>query len=666
MKHRRHILRLLIATPLAACARALPEPTPTSPPPPQPTSTPSQSPSPSLPPQAQASFESAPQARPLIPHEIGISLPEYSGPAQLRLFDARQRQTAAIDFFINAGQSSQSPMPRGALGPQRAELWVAGTLVGQQDAIFSLDAETSISTGQAHIDELYPRIRAMLQQCVLEYTLDGQHVRGYRSPDNPLLWLRDHTYQARGFRYIEHDMTSLIDAFQRAQNPDGSLPDWLANQAQGVLKPGRKQVEADLEFLFVQAVVEAWQVTGDDAWLAQHLDAMRRALSYCMTDPLRWDAQHGLIKRPYTIDMWDFAYGPSTLDPSNGKPAPRHWIDDQTIWGIFHGDNTGLASALNLLALAEEQLGHTAEALHHRGQADQIMSNVRKLSWNGRFFTHFVPLSAFEPVGVDASAQLSLSNAYALNRQVLRERQALTIIDEYYQRGQAQDATIFSEWYSIDPPFPAGSYGLAGRPGEKPGEYVNGGLMPLVGGELARGAFRYGAASYGFAILHRYHFLISSTGTSYLWYYPNGSPGISGVDTLPTDGWGASAMLAALIEGAAGIEGRGVGYDSLRLSPAWAADETMRQVHVSARYAASQSYSAYQWVREPQRIVLLFTSSGQATQLRLLLPSGQKKIRAALLDGQPIDYEIENLSSSRYIVVSAPQGFGVAEITFEE
>jgi hypothetical protein len=54
-------------------------------------------------------------------------------------------------------------------------------------------------------------------------------------------------------------------------------------------------------------------------------------------------------------------------------------------------------------------------------------------------------------------------------------------------------------------------------------------------------------------ILQRYYSLIAGTGGSYLWYYPEGQPGISGPETLATDGWGSSAMLAALIEGVAGI-----------------------------------------------------------------------------------------------------------------
>jgi len=72
-------------------------------------------------------------------------------------------------------------------------------------------------------------------------------------------------------------------------------------------------------------------------------------------------------------------------------------------------------------------------------------------------------------------------------------------------------------------------------------------------------------------LLSRYRFLIGDTDTSYLWYYPAGNPGKSGPETLPSDGWGASAMLAALVEGAAGIEDQGARYEDVRLSPRWPA-----------------------------------------------------------------------------------------------
>src|SRR4029078_779037 len=133
----------------------------------------------------------------------------------------------------------------------------------------------------------------------------------------------------------------------------------------------------------------------------------------------------------------------------------------------------------------------------------------------------------------------------------------------------------FAEWYSIDPPFPPVSFGMAEGKGEQQGEYVNGGLMPLVGGELARGAFRVGGERYGFDILSRYSFLIGDTNASYLWYYPAGNPGKSGPETLPSDGWGASAMLAALLEAAAEIENQGARYQDVQLSPRWPAADNV-------------------------------------------------------------------------------------------
>jgi hypothetical protein len=603
------------------------------------------------------------QATPLVLHQLTISS-ALRGPAELRLRDSRGRNAGNYDVELSADETTLEIVPHGALGPQQAELLVGGQLVATAEPLFVLDTETRIETGQPRFDQLFPRVRNFMLQGRLNYSLNDKRVTGYRSPDNPLLWLRDHTYQARGFRYFEKDMHSLIDQFRAAQQPDGSLPDWLANQSLGVLQPGRKEVEADLEFLFVQAVVEAWQVTGDDTWLAQNLDAMRNAVDYSMNNPLRWDAERRLVKRPYTIDMWDFAYGPTTIDPTNGKPAPRHWIDDATIWGIFHGDNTGLAAALNLLALAEERLGNPKETERRRSESDGIIDRLKDISWNGRFFTHFVPLEPFAPVGVDASRQLSISNTYALNRSVIPSSYCRAIIDEYFERGSQRDPKVFSEWYSIDPPFPPGSYGLAGRPGEKPGEYVNGGLMPLVGGELARGAFRYGAERYAFEILHRYFFLIDSTNASYLWYYPEGNPGISGVDTLATDGWGASAMLAALIEGAAGVEDQGVRYSHTRLSPRWAATDDVRSAMVQVRYAASDGYAAYRWQHDQQRIQLRFATSGEQTELRILLPAGIKQVSAVNMNAAPIPYDIREVFSSHYVVIASESGFGDIEITW--
>lgn len=597
-------------------------------------------------------------ARPLAPIPVSVQVPGYSGPLELRLYDATLRPVGSTALSVRDGYATANLLPRGHLGPQWAVAIIDGQTAGARSALFTLDAVSELQTGQPDLDALYPRLRDFMAQAVVAYELDGRPVRGYRSPDNPLLWLRDHVYQGRGFRYFERDVTSLLDAFRAAQRPDGSFPDVIDYPARSV-SAFRKEVESDLEFLFVQGVYEAWQMTGDDAWLERNLAAMRRALDYITSDPLRWDAARGLVRRPYTIDMWDFAYGPTTLSPE-GRPAPRHWIDAATIWGTFHGDNTGLAHALELMARTEERVGDPARAARWRAQSRAIMDRLNQLAWNGRFFTHFVPEDpSFRPAGVDPDVQLSLSNAYALNRGVLDAHQGQRIVEEYFQRRAFTRA--FAEWYSIDPPFPAGSFGMAGGKGENPGEYVNGGIMPLVGGELARGAFRFGLEPYGFDILRRYAALTALTGASYLWYYPAGNPGIQGPDTLATDGWGAGAMIGALFEGAAGFNDRASRFSDLILTPRWAADPSFRVVRAVARYAASDGYAAYHWRRAEHSIALTLTSSAASAYVRILVPQDIAALPLQVTrDGTPVPTRIDRAGMTSYVAV--PISGGEAEI----
>lgn len=608
------------------------------------------------PPQTTGITVSEALTQPLQPLTLTLRLNDYDGPAEVRWYDGRNRSLGQTQVAMQQGSASISVLPRGLPGPRFAEVLIDGQVVITPTALFTLDPQTTVKTGQADLDLLYPTIRSFLEQKVVTYTLGGLPIRGYRSPDNPLLWLRDHVYQGRGFRYFETDMTSLLDAFRRAQHDDGSFPDVLSYPALGVTAH-RLETESDLEFLFVQGVYDAWQASGDTAWLYRNLPAMRRALTYITSNPLRWDAANGLVRRPYTIDTWDFQYGPTTISP-DGKPAPRHWIDEQTIWGIAHGDNTGLAYALKLMERMERHLGNESRAAVYSEQRIAVMQRLNDLSWNGRFFTHFVPLDPETEIapGVDTDDQLSLSNAYALNREVLESQQAQAIIQSYYDRRDFTRA--FAEWYSIDPPFPPGSFGMGGRPGEKPGEYVNGGIMPLVGGELARGAFRYGGEVYGFDLLRRYAELIRLTGASYLWYYPDGRPGISGEHTLATDGWGSSAMLGALMEGAAGIGDLDRVYRQVTIEPRWAAAKGVSHAYVVARYAASDGYVAYTWQYATGQIALDMTGSWDKAHIRVLLPSEAPKDRFIQLsiNGQPVDPDIQKRYGSRYVVFAQDGG----------
>lgn len=587
--------------------------------------------------------------QPLQPAQATLEIELVSGAATIVWGDRRGHVWSSA-AEISDGRADLISVAQGALGPQGAVVMLGQQIAGVSSAVYQLDAASAISTGQPRFDELLPRVKAFMDQDISEYTFGENRVRGYRSPDNNLLWLRDHVHQSKGFAYWEQDMISLLDQFRRNQYPDGSFDDYLGQFEFGELR-GRKEVEADLEYLFVEGVYRAWQATGDDDWLKQQTLAMERGLHYALTDARRWDPASQLVKRPYTIDTWDFEVGPPTIAP-DGRIAPRHWIDDQTRWSIFHGDNTGYAQAMELLARMYDHLGQTDRAAYWRAQRGGLLDRLNRLAWNGRFYQHMVPLVPVE-LPVDTAEQLSLSNAYALNRGVLTAAQGRAILEEYQRRRRPADQA-FAEWYSIDPPFPPGVTSMPeGTKGHLPGEYVNGGIMPLVGGELAQGAFRYGYERYGFDILQRYYSLIAGTGASYLWYYPIGQPGISGADTLPTDGWGASAMLAGLVEGAAGIQDAGVAFSQVQLAPRWAATPDVTVASMTLRYGAGQGYVAYRWERRADGIDLRWTGSGQTASVRVLLPDDAPETVRVLVDGQPQTAMIGTLERSRYVEVAA-------------
>jgi hypothetical protein len=615
---------------------------------------------PAAPAQAQAaSFTSAQAvARPLTPVVVNVNVAGYSGPATLLVFDGRARLAGSFPLQVAGGFGAVEVLPRGALGDHWAALFLADGRQVAAGTLYRLDAETVVRTGVAPFDQLYDRVKGFMASKRLAYPLDGAEVAGYRSPDSPLLWLRDHYYQNRAFRYFEGDLRSLPEANRLAQYPDGSLPDFLARPQWGI--PAlRTPVEADVEFLYAQLVYETWKTTGDTAWMLRMLPSVQRAIGYTLTSPERWDPTYDLVKRPFTIDTWDFEYGPTTRDPSTGKPAPRHWIDEQTKWGIFHGDNTGLAEGLRSLAAMEEAAGLPELAAQRRALANDIMVRLSRVAWNGNFFTHHVKLVPYDVPGVDEATQLSLSNAIALNRGVLSVEQGRAILAEYQRRLNDPRRVAFAEWYSIDPPFPPGAYGLDNKLGERPGEYVNGGIMPLVGGELSRGAFRYGYEAYGFDILYRYDELIRRTGATYLWYYPTGGVAVT-QEFLPTDGWGSSAMLGALVEGAAGLEDAGINYAAATVSPRWLAAprNTITAAYASARYAASDGYAAYTWSYQPAprrgadgRVTVEATGSGETIRVRVLLPPLAREVRGVLLNGQPAPIRQEQIGTSRYVLV---------------
>ncbi len=484
-------------------------------------------------------------------------------------------------------------------------------------------SQTYLSCGHPHIDALYPRIKYFLESDVTEYNMFGTKVRGYRTPDAPSLWIRDYSDMMRGFRYFEKDMKSIIDHFAETQTAKGWLFDYFTMTPEKVpcekenwAKYVRVPVEADVEFRFIKAIYMAWQATGDDRWVKSLLPRMERALEYILTDEWRWDKRYKLVKRAYTMDTWDFDY-----------TAGRHnWlnfqINEHTYWGIMHGDNSGYYEAFRHMAQLYTHLGNNRRARHWAKFAESFRRRANRVCFNGRFYTHHVHLVPVKIDGVDEREQLTLSNPMDINRGLATHEMAVSILREYQKRAATTDA--FAEWFSVDPPFPAGIFG-----DEKiiPGAYCNGGIMPLVGGELARAAFEHGFEEYGVQQLLKYADLTKNN-ESYLWYFPNGQHATvetsTSPDALPTDGWGSSAMLYALMEGLAGIVDLHKLYRRVRLAPRWEA-AGRESARVCAAYGASGATFEYAYTHNPSAKQIELELMGHArVDLHLLLPKKTK------------------------------------------
>jgi len=502
--------------------------------------------------------------------------------------------------------------------------------------------QTKIKTGRPVFDEFYGRVKTFMEKDVSEYPVDGKIVRGYRSPDTTPIWLRDHTHQMKGFKHFEKDMRSAADMFIAKRQENGSIYDAVRQEG----KLFRCANEADVEYLLVEAVYTAWQATGDDAWLLKSLGACDAALCYSLSDPIRWSKEYALVKRPFTIDTWDFCYNP------NGK---YRWggysgIDAHTTFGIMHGDNTGMCQSMRFLARMYAHLGFADIAKYWFERAEAFQRQIVKICWNGKFLTHQVHIDPITVEGVDESRQLSLSNAYTLNRGVLTGEQCASVIEEYIRRREETRNEYFAEWYSIHPAFPPHSFYYPNKKRttwtKDPGEYVNGGVMPLVGGELARGAFENGFEEYGLDILHRYYDMIKTTGETYLWYHPDGRPGRSCETTLPTDGWGSSAMLCALIEGLAGVRDEHKLYEKTRLAPRWSA-AGVDQAEVAVGYGASNAGFSYDYKCRDASISIAWRGNASEIQAHVLLPKG---MRAAGVEqnGAPMKFTETAVRSSRY------------------
>lgn len=513
-------------------------------------------------------------------------------------------------------------------------------------------SDTFIKSGDNRIDALVPRIRDFLKNDITEYNMLGTPIRAYRTPDAPSIWIRDHSDMMRGAKYWETDLQSAIDHFAETQTARGWIFDYFTLTPEKVpcekenwAKYVRVPVEADVEYRFIKAIHIAWQASGDDRWMKRLIPHMERALEYILTDEWRWDPKTRLVKRAYTVDTWDFDY------TAGRSPWLNFQITPHTFWGIMHGDNSGYYEAFNLLSKMHAHAGNRSRARYWKTYAEAFRKRANKVCFNGRFYTHHVHLVPVTIEGVDESEQLSLSNPMDINRGMATHAIAAAILREYQKRGESTSS--FAEWFSIDPPFPDGIHGDKKIVG---GAYCNGGIMPLVGGELALAALDHGFEEYGLRQLLKYEELTRNNET-YLWYFPSGKPASpetsTSPDASPTDGWGSAAMLYGLIEGLAGVVDLDVLFRRVRLSPRWVA-AGREEAEVSCAYGPSGASVQYTFGHHPGTKTIELEISGKGTvELHLMLPAGMKA-REVSVNGRKAAFTNVRVESSSYVDATIP------------
>ncbi len=390
-------------------------------------------------------------------------------------------------------------------------------------AAFRVDTKTKIEDDQGEFSKLLDILYwTMVRSGFTElYPYQGKFYQVFVS------WLRDHVHTMKGMKYFYPELKSGIDLYADSQREDGMIWDNIAPRTKeknwwdrrfsyggfiravedGQYEFKRIPVENDVEYLFIEGLYYTWKATGDDYWMESHLDKAIKAIKYSTTDPYRWSEKFRLLKRGFTIDTWDFQ---SNEDTAMNEGNDIMVIElGKTRFGIMFGDNTGMAAACRYLAEMLEHAGRKSESEMYHQLSKDLMTRVNDFSWNGEFYTHQVPEDpdVTRDFGIDQSRQVSLSNAYSMNRDIGHEK-CVEIIKTYQKIRNEMPGSSPGEWYTIFPPF---EYGFGAGDTTRKWDYMNGGVTPIVAGELAHGAFEHGYEKYGVDILRRIRDLTAKT-----------------------------------------------------------------------------------------------------------------------------------------------------------
>ena len=476
-------------------------------------------------------------------------------------------------------------------------------------------------------------------------------------------WIRDHVHEMKSFIHWEYNFDSFLNFIIDTQRKDGQFYElikqyddyhWkMVDESCRVMYDDdnltlvRLELEADIEYLVVEGAMYNYRVNGDLEWIKKVLPKLEKGIDYITSDPKRWDKAHGLVKRPFTIDTWDFCYYPETQRTSNDRR-----ISEDTPMSIMHGDNTGVYQAMQQLAFFNRKLGKDEKASCWEARAEALKANIFRYLYNGTFFIHQLHLNHS---GIDdkENERLSLSNSYALNRDFFTDEQAQKVIDEYIRR---RDGHTFAEWFSIDPPYPC-QFGA-----HPTGTYVNGSICPFAAGELAKAAFRVGRAKYGWDIINRFIEMTERDGSIYFLYSPT--------DAVPTNelgpsAWGASALLSAIDEGLAGIVNTDCCYREMRFAPCFPVTP-YHELRYLTGYEKTQTTVDVRYILKPEGMRYDVYSPAGSVAAHILLPEDKTAKQVFVNEGE-IPFAMVTVGEDRFVDFSAAGNGKLAiEILFDD
>lgn len=471
-------------------------------------------------------------------------------------------------------------------------------------------------------------------------------------------WIRDHVHVMKAMRHWEYDIKSFLDFIIETQREDGQFYELIkqvddehwrfVNEDCYIMYPDdnlslvRLELETDIEYLVVEGAMYLYKTTGDDEWLKKVLPKLEKGINYITSDQKRWDSERGLVKRPFTIDTWDF-----TPSPESG--CNRRIAENEKM-SIMHGDNSGVYQAMNQLAWFHRRLGQEEAAQNWEKRAEVLRNNMLKYLWNGKFFLHQLHINH---TGLDEkeSERLSLSNTYDINRGLTNLEQSRSIIKEYMDRKNTTNK--FAEWFSIDPAYETfGKY--------QDGQYVNGALSPFTAGELAKAAFNNGYEEYGWDIIQRFMKLVERDGTAYFLYYPDSTPQPEGGPSA----WGSAAFISAVDEGLAGIVDDGINYDKISFSPRFPVTY-YNELRYLTGYEATQTLVDIRYILKDKGMRYDVYSPAKEISAHILLPK-DKNCSKLLVNGNETVFATKTVGESIYIDADVVSRTKVSfEIIFE-